>query len=67
MRVVQDAIIGIKVTYLICNNEQCSAPYQQSLSFVCLILATRERLHESSKIFVEHALLVARIDCRTQA
>ena len=41
--------------------------YQHSLSFTCSILACSERLHESSKIFVEHALYVARIQFRTQA
>ena len=41
--------------------------YQHSLSFTCSILACSERLHESRKIFVEHALYVARIQFRTQA
>ena len=37
------------------------APCKQSLSFVCSIL------HKSSKIFIEYALHVARIQSRTQA
>ena len=41
--------------------------YQHSLSFTCSILAFSERLLESNKIFVEHALYVARIQFRTQA
>ena len=41
---------------------------QQSLSIACSILKyPRTTLHESSKITVEHALHVARIQFRTQA
>ena len=44
------------------------APCKQSLSFACSILAfSRKALHESSKIFIEYALHVARIQSRTQA
>ena len=43
-------------------------PCYQSLSFACSILAfSRKALHESSKIFFEYALHVARIQSRTQA
>ena len=43
-------------------------PCKQSLSFACSILAfSRKALHESSKIFIEYALHVARIQSRTQA
>ena len=44
------------------------APGQQSLSLTCSILVfSRTTLHESRKIFFEHALYVARIQFRTQA
>ena len=43
-------------------------PEEVSLSFACSIFAySRKTLHESSKIFVEHAQHVARILFRTQA
>ena len=45
-----------------------SLPYYPCLSFACPILAcSRKTLHESSKVFVEHALHVAWMQIRTQA
>ena len=45
-----------------------TSPCWQSLSFDCSILAfSRKALHESSKIFIEYALHVSRIQSRTEA
>ena len=49
-------------------NVLAQTPCYQSLSFTCSILAhLRKTLQESSKIFVAHALHVARIQFQTQA
>ena len=59
---VSSPIFLMFVQRAICGQTEVSAPCYQSLSFVCSILAhSRKTLHESSKIFVAHALHVARI------
>ena len=65
---VSSPIFLMLVQRAICGESEVSAPCYQSLSFACSILAhSRNTLHESSKIFVTHALHVARIQLQSQA